>query len=87
MPPPNPMTAEDTEPEMPIRQLSLPPPMNDGAIALGGGVCVPGAGPLYVLTVLVVGLFEFELLVMLLPCWLVDRLSTVAEFCASTVET
>jgi len=61
-----PMMAVDTDPERPIKQLSVPPPMNDGAMALGGGVLLPGAFPLYV--VLVVGLLELALLVMLLPC-------------------
>jgi hypothetical protein len=63
--------------------------MNAGAIALGGGVWEPGALPLYVVLLLVVfaWLFEFELFVMLLPCWFVDKLSTVAEFCASAAET
>jgi hypothetical protein len=56
--------------------------MNAGAMALGGGVWLPGAFPLYVVLVLFVfaWLFELELLVILLPCWLVDKLSTVAEF-------
>jgi hypothetical protein len=69
-----------TLPETPIRQLSLPPPMKVGAMALGGGV-LPGAGPLYVVLADCVVLFELLLFVMLLPCWFVDRLSTVAVFC------
>ena len=77
------MIDEDTEPEIPIRQLSLPPPMKAGAIALGGGV-LPGALPLYVVELLLLTLFEFELLVIPLPCWFVLRLSTVALFCAMT---
>jgi hypothetical protein len=56
--------------------------MYPGAIAVGGGVCVPGAFPLYVFVVLLTGLFELLLFVMLLPCWLVERLSTVALFWA-----
>ena len=53
--------------------------MKVGAMALAGG-WLPGAGPLYVVLEEFVWLFEFALLVMLLPCWLVERLSTVAEF-------
>ena len=80
MPPPKPMIEDDTDPEMPIKQLSWPPPMYAGAMALGGGDAgvLPGALPLYV----VLELFELEELVMLLPCWFVLRLSTVALFCA-----
>lgn len=56
-----------TAPETPIRQLSVPPPMKVGAIALAGGV-LPGAGPLYVVLADCVELFELLLFVMLLPC-------------------
>jgi hypothetical protein len=41
------MTVEETEPPYPIKQLSVPPAMKLGEIALGGGVD-PGAFPLYV---------------------------------------
>lgn len=67
VPPPMPMKLDDTAPEMPMRQLSVPPPMKVGAMALGGGVD-PGALPLYVVLELCVELFELLLFWMLLPC-------------------
>jgi hypothetical protein len=51
------MTVEDTEPPYPIKQLSVPPAIKLGDMALGGGVD-PGAFPLYVVLCVLLVLFE-----------------------------